>query len=116
MNHSFISVVIAMMTPLMVFVTIGFPLIRHAQRAEMRKLGVQVFEAHDLDDPCAACGARFRDDTDMPCHTDDGSIWGYKWKDEETLLRHVFPDGHFDDEVVESWKVNFPDKSSVNKA
>lgn len=117
MTHSVLSVVIMMMTPLMVFTAIGFPLIRHAQRAEMRSLGVQVFEAHAPDEPCAGCGAVFRADTEMPCHTDDGSIWQYKWRDEETLLRHVFPDGFFvDEESLESWKMNFPDRSAVDEA
>ena len=116
MNNMIVAIV-WMAFPMLMAVSI--PLIKHAQRADMKRLyGVQVFEAHGSDEePCALCKAVFRPETDMPCHTDDGSIWGYKWKDEETLIRHAFPDGFFvDDEVVQSWKMNFPDKSAVNEA
>lgn len=76
-------------------------------------LAMTVVRQHHKDD-CPMCGASFRPDTDMPCHTDDFAIWAYAWTSEERMLKAFFPEGFFVDETdAESVRMNHPDKSAV---
>lgn len=76
-------------------------------------LAMTVVRQHHKDD-CPMCGASFRPDTDMPCHTDDGAIWAYSWTSEARMLQAFFPEGFFVDETdAESVRMNHPDKTAV---
>lgn len=78
MNPMVVTILLWMALPIPML--IGIPLIRRA-----------------MQDACDVCGAMFDPSTAMPCHTDDGSVWQYRWTSEEAMLKAHFPDGRIDD-------------------